>query len=81
MEESGRKGWIVVGVVVVLLFLVFLWPGYTMFAVLSASNGQALLRVNKVTGKATMVANTFPAPPAAPIPPAAAPQAPVAPTQ
>mgnify|MGYP001558060047 CR=1 FL=1 len=77
MREGGvpMKFWAVVGGVA-LLFLLFVWPGMTTYAVLTAANGQALLRVNKITGKVQMVANTFPAPP-----PQAAAQAPAVPTQ
>lgn len=70
-NEVNTKTWGVLAVVV-LMFLVFVWPGVTTYAVLTAANGQALLQVNRLTGKATMIANTFPPPPPA------APQAPPA---
>ena len=45
---SNRMLWMFV-IVVVALFLLLVWPGMTTYAVLSASNGQALLKVNRIT--------------------------------
>lgn len=63
----------VVLLVVAVLFGLLVWPGTSQLVLLSATNGQALVKVNKLTGGVKMVATTIPQPPPAQPAPAVTP--------
>lgn len=72
---------ILLGAVLAVLVVVFGAPGLYVYSLMAAPNGQVLIRVNRITGGVTAMANTFPQPappaqtPAIPpgVPPSAAP--------